>query len=46
MAQMNPLIGPKLDGATIRIMARGWVNIDNYCYFIIVLLTVEFDFVI
>lgn len=25
MAQMNPLIGPKLDAATIKIMAREWV---------------------
>jgi len=26
MAQMNPLIGPKLDNVTILVMAREWVS--------------------
>ncbi|XP_011150072.1 V-type proton ATPase subunit e [Harpegnathos saltator] len=27
MAQMNPLIGPKLDSATIKMLAREWGNL-------------------
>lgn len=30
MAQMNPLIGPKLSKNTILMMAREWVNITFY----------------
>lgn len=26
MAQMNPLIGPKLDNVTLLVMAREWVS--------------------
>jgi len=26
MAQMNPLIGPKLDNVTVAVMAREWVS--------------------
>jgi len=26
MAQMNPLIGPKLDNVTVLVMAREWVS--------------------
>lgn len=30
MAQMNPLIGPKLDNVTILVMAREWVSKKKY----------------
>lgn len=36
MAQMNPLIGPKLENVTVLIMAREWVgqikDISNWYY--------------
>lgn len=30
MAQMNPLVGPKLGQHTVLIMAREWVKYNNY----------------
>lgn len=38
MAQMNPLIGPKLSNTTILVMAREWVNIV-LCIILILMLT-------
>lgn len=38
MAQMNPLIGPKLPRNTILMMAREWVNIFSYFIIILILL--------
>lgn len=40
MAQMNPLIGPKLHNTTILLMAKEWVrfSVSNYHLLFIVLL--------